>query len=88
MSLKEFLDRHIPKPTQSTQNFLGWMLVVLLIAAGSLKLYDPPIAFHCYVIAVAVCPRVPIPDWVRVLFVLYGLYILTNSNYADTDIYR
>jgi hypothetical protein len=86
--MKSFFNGLLQYANQTTQDRLGWILVVLLTLAGSLELHDLLTGLSCYAMAVVVCPRVPIPDWIRVLFVLLSLYILTHADHDNSITYR
>lgn len=88
MKFKDLITKPLPRPDQAMQNRLGWLLVVLLTIAGSLEMHDLLSGLSCYAMAVIICPRVPIPDWIRVLFVLLSLYIITQADHDNSITFR
>lgn len=76
--LNDWLDRFLPRPSKELHDLLGWTLTVLLSLAGLLVMPTNPLTgLTCYAMAIAVCPKVEAPAWVRILFILISLFILS-----------
>lgn len=76
--LNDFLNWILPRPSKELHDLLGWTLTILLSIAGLLVLStDLLTGLTCYAMAIAMCLKVEAPVWIRILFILISLFVLS-----------